>query len=79
MRELAAQSAEDRERALSRRQLLEPHLEGGELRTVARDGSEVCFRASQRLTVHPRTDATNSGKRSTTNNVTSYSSGCRRR
>jgi hypothetical protein len=38
-----------------------------------RDGSEVCFRTSQRLTVHPRTDATNSGKRSTTNNVTSYS------
>jgi hypothetical protein len=32
----------------------------------------VCFRMSQRLIVHPRTDATNSGKRSTTNNVTSY-------
>jgi hypothetical protein len=37
-----------------------------------RDGSEVCFRTSQRLIVHPRTDATNSGKRSTTNNVTSH-------
>jgi hypothetical protein len=36
------------------------------------DGSEVCFRTSQRLIVHPLTDATNSGKRSTTNNVTSY-------
>jgi hypothetical protein len=32
----------------------------------------VCFSMSQRLIVHPRTDATNSGKRSTTNNVTSY-------
>jgi hypothetical protein len=40
-----------------------------------RDGSEVCFRTSQRLIVHPRTDATNSGKRSTTNNVTSYTPG----
>jgi hypothetical protein len=40
--------------------------------TYGRDGSEVCFRTSQRLIVHPRTDATNSGKRSTTNNVTSY-------
>jgi hypothetical protein len=38
-----------------------------------RDESEVCFRTSQRLIVHPRTDATDSGTRSTTNNVTSYS------
>ena len=71
MRELAARPAEARERALSRCQLLEPHLEGG-VAAYGRDGSEVCFRTSQRLIVHPRPDATNSGKRSTTNNVTSY-------
>jgi hypothetical protein len=71
MRELAARSAEARERTLSRCQLLEPHLEGGGA-AYGRDGSEVCFRTSQRLIVHPRTDATNSGKRSTTSNVTSY-------
>jgi hypothetical protein len=37
MRELAARSAEARERALSRCKLLEPQLEGGGLRTVAMD------------------------------------------
>jgi hypothetical protein len=37
MRELAARPAEARERALSRCQLLEPHIEGGELRMVAMD------------------------------------------
>jgi hypothetical protein len=71
MRELAARSAEARERALSRCQLLKPHLEGGRA-AYGYDGSKVRFRTSQRLIVHPRTDATNSGKRSTTNNVTSY-------
>ncbi|MEA2257991.1 MAG: hypothetical protein QOJ51_816 [Acidobacteriaceae bacterium] len=71
MRESAARSAEARERAVSRCHCPNHTLKVGELRTVA-NGSEVCFRTSQRLIVHPRTDATNSGKRSTTNNVTSY-------
>jgi hypothetical protein len=43
--------------------------------TYGRDGSEVCFRTSRLLIVHLRTDATNIGKISTTNNVTSYTLG----
>ena len=49
MRALTELSEEARQLALSRFQLLEPHLERGrELRSVA-DGSGVCFRTLQRL------------------------------
>jgi putative transposase len=48
MQELSELSADDRELALSRYQLLQPHLEDGhELRSVA-EGADVPFRTLQR-------------------------------